>query len=137
MKTLRILGASAALALSLTGFSTEGVDPPPGHYPTPGGPTCYGRNAQTTVWNLVNPVHVFSVDSCKAAVLVSQRNVAGNYANYVALVASRIPGALPITVYALAWNTGNGVLAQCASRGTGVSFYQSGQNGMVLGCDAQ
>lgn len=140
MRRLRKLAASAALALSLTGFSTEGIDPPPGTYPEPGGPagpTCYGRNDKQTAWNLVNPVHIFKVDSCKAAVLVSQRNLAGNYANYVALVASRIPGAMPITVYALAWNTGNGVLAQCASRGTGVIFYQSGMNGMVIGCDAQ
>lgn len=137
MRRLRKLAASAALALSLTGFSTEGVDPPPGHYPVPGRPDCYGLNAKQTVWNLVNPIHIFKVDSCKAAVLVSQRNLAGNYANYVALVASRIPGAMPITVYALAWNTGNGVLAQCASRGTGVIFYQSGLNGMVIGCDAQ
>ena len=136
---LRTLVASAALALSLTGFSAEGVDPPPGHYPTPGAPrpACYGVNEQRTVWNLVTPVHVYSVDSCRAAVLVSQRNLAGNYANYVALVAARIPGAMPITVYALAWNTGNGVLAQCAARGTGVTFSQSSQNGMVLGCSAQ
>jgi hypothetical protein len=131
------LAASAALALSLTGFSAEGVDPPPGTYPPHYGPTCYGYNESHTVWNLVAPMHVFNVDSCRAAVLVSQRNVAGNYANYVALVASRIPGALPVTVYALAWNTGNGALAQCASRGTGVTFYQSGVNGMVMGCSAQ
>jgi hypothetical protein len=136
MRKLWTLGL-CIIALTLTGFSGEGVDPPPGHYPPPVGPTCYGYNESHTVPNLVNPTHVFNVDSCKAAVLVAQRNLAGNYANYVALVASRIPGAMPITVYALAWNTGNGVLAQCASRGTGVTFYQSGFNGMVIGCSAQ
>lgn len=136
MRKLWALGL-CIIALTLTGFSGEGIDPPPGHYPTPGIPGCYGKNEKQTVWNLVNPIHAFSVDSCKAAVLVSQRNLAGNYANYVALVASRIPGAMPITVYALAWNTGNGVLAQCASRGTGVTFYQSARNGMVIGCNAQ
>lgn len=137
MKTLRSLALAVLLALSLTGFSAKGADPPPGYYPPRNGPSCYGVNESRTVWNLVNPIHVYKVDSCKAAVLVSQRNLAGNYANYVALVAARIPGALPVTVYALAWNTGNGALAQCASRGTGVTFTQSGYNGMVIGCSAQ
>ena len=137
MKTLRILGASAALALTLTAFSTDGIDPPPGHYPGPGGPSCYGYNEDHTVWNLVNPIHVYNVDSCKAAVLVSQRNLANSYANYLVLLASKIPGTVPVTVYYLAWNTSTGVLAQCASEGTGVTFYHSGMNGMVLGCSAQ
>lgn len=101
------------------------------------GPTCYGYNESHTVWNLVNPMRVFNVDSCRAAVLVSQRNLASSYANFVALAASKIPGAMPVTVYTIAWSVGNGVLAQCAARGTGVSLYQSGLNGMVIGCDAQ
>ena len=101
------------------------------------GPTCYGYNESHTVWNLVNPTHVYNVDSCRAAVLVSQRNLASSYANFVALAASKIPGAMPVTVYTLAWSTGNGVLAGCAAAGRGVTFYQSGVNGMVIGCSAQ
>jgi hypothetical protein len=125
--------AVAALAASLT-VGPADIDTFP---PDPAPPTCYGTIGWHNAWNLVNPVTVYNVDSCTASRLVAARNLAGNYANYVALLAARVPAMFPTSVYALAWNTGNGVLARCASYGTGVTFYQSGFNGMVITCSAQ
>lgn len=130
-----MIAALALTALLAAGPST-GVDPRE-PYPWAPGPTCYGATEWHNAWNLVTPTTVYNVNSCVAAELVAKRNLAGNYANYVALLAARIPPLFPVSVYSLAWNTGNGVLAQCASRGTGVTFYQSGVNGMVIGCNAQ
>ena len=129
----------AALAVSalLAGGVGTGLDPREPYYPWSPGPTCYGVTEWHTAWNLVAPTTVYNVNSCVAAELVAGRNLVGNYANYIAFVSARVPVLLPVSVYAVAWNTGNSVLARCASRGTGVTFYQSGYNGMVISCSAQ
>ncbi|HSU47452.1 MAG TPA: hypothetical protein VLJ40_11105 [Arthrobacter sp.] len=122
----------AALAMGPAAPADLDTFPPD---PTP--PNCYGSIGWHNAWNLVNPMTVYNVDSCTANQLVATRNLAGNYASYVALLAARVPAMFPTSVYALAWNTSNAILAQCASRGTGVTFYQSGFNGMVITCSAQ
>jgi hypothetical protein len=43
-----------------------------------------------------------------------------------------VPQLLPVAVYVMAWNTSDFVLAECSSRGTGVSFRPRGPNGKVL-----
>jgi hypothetical protein len=123
------LALTAAMAIGPADIDTFPPDPAP--------PNCYGAIGWHNAWNLVNPMTVYYVDSCTANKLVAARNLAGNYANYVALLAARVPALFPVSVYSLAWNTGNSILAQCASRGTGVTFYQSGFNGMVITCSAQ
>jgi hypothetical protein len=128
----------AALALSAAlAVGPAGIDPRDPYPVSPPGPTCYGATEWHNVWNLVNPTTAYSVNSCIAAELSAKRNLAGNYANYVALVAARVPALFPVSVYSLAWNTGNSVLSECASHGRGVTFYQSGFNGMVITCSAQ
>jgi hypothetical protein len=126
--------AALAAALMTTAPAPADLDTFP---PDPAPPACYGSIGWRNTWNLFNPMTEYDVDSCTANQLVAARNLAGNYANYVALLAARVPAAFPASVYALAWNTGNSVLAECASHGTGVTFYQSNFNGMVITCSPQ
>jgi hypothetical protein len=130
MKTLL---TAVVLAGSLHGAA--GVDPTT-PYPAPG-PSCYGLNYERHVWNLFTPQDIYGVDSCVAAQLVAQRNVAGNLANYVAIVSARVHLLVPDAIFAMAWNTSTTFLASCASKGTGVEFVQDGRTGAVLGCHAQ
>lgn len=135
MRVLRSLMA-VSLAAGLLGAAASPDEPYPGHGPAVG-PTCYGQNYSYHVWNIFTPQDVYLVDSCVAARLVANRNTAGNYANYVALVSAQVRLFVPDAVFALAWNTSTSVLARCASFGTGVQFVQDGRTGMVLGCNAQ
>lgn len=137
MKTLRAL-AAAALAAGLLGAADPDSISPRDPYPVdPPGPTCYGENYSHHVWNLIAPQDVFGVDSCVAAQLVAQRNVAGNLAMYVSLVSARVPVLVPNVIFTMAWNTSTTVLAACAAPGRGVEFVQDGRTGMVLGCNPQ
>lgn len=133
MMALRMV-AAAVLAGSLTAGAA--VEPYPGHGESPG-PTCYGENYSYHVWNLVAPQDVYGVDSCVAAQLVAQRNVAGNLAMYITLVSARVQIFVPDAIFAMAWNTSTTFLANCASKGTGVEFVQDARTGVVLGCKAQ
>jgi hypothetical protein len=133
MKALRSLTA-AILAGSLLGAA--GPDPRD-PYPGSPGPACYGQNYSDHVWNLFTPQDIYGVDSCAAAQLVAQRNVAGNLAMYITLVSARIQVLIPDAVFAMAWNTSTTFLANCASPGTGVEFVQDSRTGVVLGCHAQ
>lgn len=138
MRVLRTLTA-VSLAACLLGAAAdpESISPRDPYPVNPPGPTCYGQNYDYHVWNLFAPQDVFGVDSCVAAQLVAQRNMAGNLANYIALVSARVPVFVPDALFAMAWNTSTTFLANCASNGTGVEFVQDGRTGMVLGCHAQ
>lgn len=124
--------AAAALAASLLGAAAPPAVPRPAS-----GPTCYGFNGWWHVWNLFAPQDVIAVDSCVAATLIATRNLAGNYVLYVSLATAKVPYLFPVALYAMAWQTGNGALATCAAKGTGVEFVQDSKTGMVLGCHAQ
>lgn len=137
MRVLRSLTAVSLAACLLGAAADPESISPRDPYPNPGGPTCYGQNYSQHVWNLFAPQDIYGVDSCVAAQLVAQRNVAGNYANYVALVSAHVRLFVPDAVFALAWNSSTQFLAQCASHGTGVEFVQDSRTGMVLGCHAQ
>jgi len=127
--------AAMALAVCLTGAAASPDEPYPGHGRT--GPTCYGANYSYHVWNLIYPQDVFGIDSCTVAVLVAERNVAGNYAMYVSLVAARVPQLIPASVTVMLWQTSNVIMASCASHGTGIEMLQDGRTGWMLLCSAQ
>jgi hypothetical protein len=131
--------AQRALAAVVLAGSMHGVAGPSPRdpYPDPSGPTCYGQNYSEHVWNLMTPQDVYGVDSCVAAQLVAQRNVAGNLAMYITLVSARVQVLVPDAIFAMAWNTSTTFLANCASRGTGVEFVQDARTGVILGCHAQ
>jgi hypothetical protein len=132
MKLIKALIAPM-LALSLMGAAA----PAPASIDPHNGPACYGFNGWYHVWNLFAPQDVIAVDSCVAAQLIATRNLAGNYATYVAIAAARVPFLFPVSLYAMAWQTGNQALQTCASKGTGVEFVQDSSTGMILGCHAQ
>lgn len=145
---MKSLAAIAALTASLTfGAGAANADPGDGtnpggvnysYYPLPPwGPTCYGQNGWQTIYNLAQPgQQLYKLDSCRAAQLVAAKNLVGNYSMYVTLLTTRYPGLWPETALILGWQTGNAMLASCASYGTGVQYLQGG-NGMVLGCSPQ
>jgi hypothetical protein len=136
MKVARPLVAGL-LALALTGAAVPDTPSPRDPYPSNRGPTCYGFNGWYHVWNLFTPEEVYAVDSCVAQTLLATRDLAGNYALYVSLATSRVPLIFPVALYAMAWQTGNGALRTCASKGTGVEFVQDSRTGQVVMCRAQ
>jgi hypothetical protein len=136
MKLTKALVA-ALLALSLTGASTPHIESAPSKSATTQNHHCVGFNGWWHVWNLFAPQTVIAVDSCVAATLISQRELAGNYALYVSLVTAKIPWVFPVALYAMAWQTGNVQMRLCAAKGTGIEFVQDNRTGMVLGCRAQ
>jgi putative hemolysin len=125
------------LALALMGAAVPDTPSPRDPYPGEPGPTCYGTNGWYHVWNLFTPQEVYMVDSCVAQTLIATRDLAGNYALYVSLASAKVPLAFPVALYAMAWQTGNGALRTCASKGTGVEFVQDSKTGQVIMCRAQ
>jgi len=133
MKPLRTMAAAAVLAAS-AGIAAAPANADPGDWYGGG---CIGGAYSYHVWNLFTPQDVYALPSCAIAELVAQRNVAGSYANYVGLVASKVPVLIPNVIYALAWNTSTQWLASCNGRGRGAIFTQSGWNGMIISCYSQ
>jgi hypothetical protein len=130
---------AVSLAACLLGAAAdpEGIDPRD-PYPNPGGPTCYGKNYDYHVWNLVAPQDVFGIDSCKTAQLLAARTVASNYAQFVSLLNLWYPKVVwPVTVMVLVWNAGTGMIQSCAAPGRGIERVQDGRTGQVLMCSAQ
>ena len=138
MRALRLL-AAVAISASLLGAAAdpESVSPRDPYPSNPPGPTCYGGNYSYHVWNLLYPQDVYGVDSCRMAVLLAQRRVAGNLAMYISLVTARVPNLMPVTVMVMAWNTSTEFLSSCTAPGRGVEFLQSSSNGWMQGCQPQ
>lgn len=138
MRALRAFTA-VTLAASLLGAAAdpEGLDPRD-PYPNPGGPTCYGKNYDYHVWNLVAPQDVFGLDSCRTAQLLAARAVAGSYTQFVTLLGLWYPKVVwPVTLTVLIWNAGTAMIQACAAPGRGIEILQDGRTGQVLMCDSQ
>ena len=135
MKPLRTMAAAAALAAALSGGALAApANADPGDWYGGG---CIGGAYSYHVWNLFYPMEAYALPSCAINELVANRNLVGNYANYVGLVASKVPVAIPLVIYAMAWNTSTTWLAQCNARGRGAVFTQSNMNGMIISCHSQ
>jgi len=134
MKPLRTVAAATALAAGLMAGVSAPAQADPGDWYGGG---CIGGAYSYHIWNLFYPQTAFALPSCAINELIAQRNVAGNYANYIALVASKVPITVPLVIYAMAWNTSTTWLSSCASRGRGVVFYQDNRTGMILSCNSQ
>lgn len=132
--------ATMVMAACLLGAAADpGSISPRDPYPIdPSGPTCYGQNYDYHVWNLLNPQDVYGIDSCKITQLIAARTVAGNYSQFVTLLAIRYPKTIwPASVMILIWNANTGMIQTCAAHGTGVELLKDSRTGWTQGCRAQ
>lgn len=134
MKPLRTMAAATALTAGLMAGVSAPAQADPGDWYGGG---CIGGAYSYHVWNLFHPQTAYALPSCAINELVAWRNVAGSYVNYVGLVASKVPVAIPVVIYGMAWNTNTQWLAACNARGRGVIFYHDNRSGMILSCRSQ
>jgi hypothetical protein len=70
--------------------------------------------------------------------MLAARTVAGNYSQFVTLLAVKYPKTIwPVSVMIAIWNANTGMIQTCAAPGRGIELLKDSRNGWAQGCHAQ